>query len=192
MDRAKLAAGIVFTAPFVPMIFQGEEFAASSPFQYFADHDDPHMARAVSEGRLSEFAAFGWDRAVIPDPEDIQTFQRSKLNWNEIHEGRHAEMLDWYRRLIHLRRTTPALNDGELRNVKVSFDEEKSWLVMDRGGEQCSVRALCNLGENTIELPRPGDLTLVLASRVGIEASEDKVTLPPYSLAIFSRCGEAE
>ena len=185
MDRAKVAAALVFTAPFVPMIFQGEEFAASSPFQYFADHDDPVMARAVSEGRLGEFAAFGWDRDLIPDPEKPETFQRSKLNWNEIHDGRHAEMLDWYRRLIHLRRTTLALNDGELRNTKVSFDEEKCWLVMDRGGEQCMVKVLCNLGENAVELPNPDRLPITLASRVGIEASNDKVTLPPYSLAIL-------
>ena len=191
-DRAKVAAGIVFTAPFVPMIFQGEEFAASSPFQYFADHDDPVMARSVSEGRISEFAAFGWDRSLIPDPEKPETFQRSKLNWNEIHERRHGEMLDWYRRLIHLRRTTPALNDGELRNVKVSFDEEKRWLIMDRGGEQCAVRVLCNLGENTIELPNPDSLPVGLASRAGVEASDSTVKLPPYSLAILCRCREEE
>jgi maltooligosyltrehalose trehalohydrolase len=189
MDRAKVAAGLVFTAPFVPMIFQGEEFAASSPFQYFADHDDPEMARAVSEGRLSEFAAFGWDRSVIPDPEKLETFERSKLNWNEIHEGRHAEMLDWYRWLIQLRRTMPALNDGELRNTRVSFDEEGRWLVIDRGG-QCPVKVMCNLGEKTVELPNREGLPIVLASRAGIEASEDKVTLPPYSFAILCQCGD--
>ena len=192
MDRAKVAAGIVFTAPLVPLIFQGEEFAASSPFQYFADHDDPVMARSVSEGRLSEFAAFGWDRSVIPDPEEPETFRRSKLNWNQIHEGRHAEMLDWYRRLIHLRRTTPALNDGELRNVNVSFDEERRWLVMNRGGEQFPVKVLCNLGETTTDLPNPDGLPIALASRVGVGAGDGKVTLPPYSLAILCRCREAE
>jgi len=191
MDRAKVAAGIVFTAPFVPMIFQGEEFAASSPFQYFADHDDSDMARSVSKGRLNEFAAFGWDPKVIPDPEKPETFQRSKLNWNEIHQGRHAEMLEWYRRLIHLRRTTPALNDGELRNVKVSFDEEKRWLVIDRGGEQSLVRVLCNLGETPTDLPNPERLPIALASRIGIEAGDGKVTLPPYSLVILC-CREAE
>ena len=59
--RAKIAAALVLTSPFVPMIFQGEEWAASSPFQYFADHDDAEMARLVSEGRKREFAAFGWN-----------------------------------------------------------------------------------------------------------------------------------
>ncbi len=70
MDRAKVAAGLVLTAPFVPMIFQGEEFAASTPFLYFADHEDPEMARSVKEGRRGEFAAFGWNPEEIPDPEE--------------------------------------------------------------------------------------------------------------------------
>ena len=192
MDRAKLAAAIVFTAPFVPMLFQGEEFAASSPFQYFADHDDPGMARSVSEGRISEFAGFGWDRNVIPDPERPETFKRSKLNWSEIHENRHAEMLDWYCRLIHLRRITPALNDGELRNVKVSFDEKDRWLVMERGQGQCAVRLLCNCGESPIELPNPGEPSISLASRVGVEAVANRISLPPYSVAILCHSSEDE
>ena len=71
----------------------GEEWAASSPFQYFADHEDPEMARLVSEGRKREFAAFGWDPASVPDPEKRETFERSKLHWDEVHAGEHAEML---------------------------------------------------------------------------------------------------
>ncbi len=134
MQRAKVAAALVFTAPFVPMLFQGEEFAASTPFQYFADHDDPKMAKSVSEGRRREFAAFGWDPASIPDPENPETFRRSKLNWEEIGDGRHAEMLEWYRKLIHLRRNSPSLNDGDLHNITVAFDEDDRWLTIDRKG----------------------------------------------------------
>jgi maltooligosyltrehalose trehalohydrolase len=67
-DRAKVAAAVVLLSPFIPMIFQGEEWAASSPFQYFADHDDAEMARLVAEGRRKEFAAFGWPPESIPDP----------------------------------------------------------------------------------------------------------------------------
>jgi len=182
-DRAKIAAAIVFAAPFVPMIFQGEEFAASTPFLYFADHEDPEMARAVSEGRRREFAAFGWPPEKIPDPENPETFLRSKLDWKETGEGDHAEMLDWYRRLIHLRRTTPSLNDGNLDKVQVSFDEEKRWLTIDRG----PVRVLCNLGNSAVESLNPGGYPVALASRKGIEAAGSKVTLPPDSLAILLR-----
>ena len=88
LDRAKIAAALVLLGPFLPMLFQGEEWASSSPFQYFADHEDPEMARQVSEGRRKEFAAFGWDPDAIPDPEDRRTFQRSKLNWEEVHHRR--------------------------------------------------------------------------------------------------------
>jgi maltooligosyltrehalose trehalohydrolase len=181
MDRAKIAAAIVFTAPFVPMIFQGEEFAASAPFQYFADHDDPEMAKAVSEGRRREFATFGWNPEQIPDPENPDTFRHSKLDWSEVSEGKHAEMLEWYRKLIRLRRTLAPLNDGDLRNITVAFDEEKRWLAMNRG----MVNVLCNLGDHVIEFPNPDRLPLQLVSRDHVVLAEDKVLLPPDSVAIL-------
>ena len=186
MQRAKVAAALVFTAPFVPMLFQGEEFAASTPFQYFADHDDPKMAKSVSEGRRREFAAFGWDPASIPDPENAETFRRSKLNWKEIGDGRHAEMLDWYRKLIHLRRNSPSLNDGDLHDITVAFDEDDRWLIMDRKGDHGAVRVLCNLGDQPVELPNPDSLPVVLASPDGLQTVEGKILLPPDSVAILS------
>ena len=94
----------MLTAPFVPLLFQGEEFAASTPFLYFADHEDAEMAKAVREGRKREFAAFGFGSRRVPDPEARETFERSKLNWEEVGEGGHTEMLEWYRALIRLRR----------------------------------------------------------------------------------------
>jgi maltooligosyltrehalose trehalohydrolase len=182
MDRAKVAAGIVMTAPFIPMIFEGEEFAASTPFLYFADHDDPEMARAVKEGRRGEFAAFGWDPAEIPDPEDVGTFRWSKLNWDEVHEGQHEEMLEWYRKLIRLRRGSASLNDGTPGRTNVSFDEDKKWLVMERG----AVTVMCNLGGERVELDDLRRLPLVLASRGDVEAAEGRVMLPPDTLAVLS------
>ena len=181
-DLAKVAAALVFTAPFIPMIFQGEEFAASTPFLYFADHEDPEMAKAVKNGRRSEFAAFGWDPEEIPDPEDVETFRRSKLNWDEIHQGRHEEMLDWYRRLIQLRRGSVSLNDGSPGHVKVRFDERGRLLVMERG----AVAVLCNFGSQVAELAHPRDLPLLFASRPGVEIKEGSVILPAESVAILS------
>jgi maltooligosyltrehalose trehalohydrolase len=182
MDRAKVAAGIVLMSPFIPMIFQGEEFAASTPFQYFADHDDPEMAKAVLKGRKGEFAAFGWDPDDIPDPAAEGTFQRSKLNWDEVREGGHAEMLDWYRRLIRLREASPSLNDGEPGQTKVSFDETRRWLAMERG----LVTVMCNLGPDQVELENARELPLLLASRDDVEAEQGVVRLPPDTLAILS------
>jgi maltooligosyltrehalose trehalohydrolase len=182
LDRAKVAAGLVLTAPFIPLIFQGEEYAASTPFQYFADHEDGEMAKAVSEGRRREFAAFGWDPDIIPDPEKRETFERSKLNWDEIYQGTHAEMLDWFTKLIHLRRSSPALNDGDIGHVKVSYDETKRWLVMNRG----PVKVMCNLGDEAVELDNPACLPLLLASRDDVRVESAKVVLPANSFALLS------
>jgi maltooligosyltrehalose trehalohydrolase len=182
MERAKVAAGIVLTAPFVPMIFQGEEYAASTAFQYFADHEDPEMAKAVKSGRRGEFAAFGWAPEDIPDPEDVETFLRSKLMWNEVHQGCHEEMLTWYRSLIRFRRASASLNDGRPGQVKVQFNEGNRWLVMERG----SITVMCNLGSAAVELENLAKFALVLASREGVEARGDKILLPPDSLAILS------
>lgn len=180
--RAKVAIGIVLMSPFIPLIFQGEEFAASSPFQYFADHDEPAMATAVREGRKREFAAFGWNPNEIPNPDEPATFERSKLNWDEVHQGKHGEMLEWFRQLIRLRHQTPCLNDGDLNHLKVSFDEEKRWLTMDRG----QIRVLCNLGEEPVELESRSGYSLSLVSRDDIGIANDKVLLPPDSIAILS------
>jgi len=182
MDRAKVAAGLVFTAPFIPLIFQGEEFAASTPFLYFADHEDPEMARSVKEGRRGEFAAFGWNPEEIPDPEDVKTFRRSQLNWDEVQEGQHGEMLGWYHRLIALRRGSASLNDGTPGQTKASFDEEKRWLVMERG----AVTVMCNLGTAAAELENSRRLPLLLASRGDVEVGEGRVVLPPDTLVILS------
>ena len=182
MDRAKVAAGIVLTAPFVPMIFQGEEFAASTPFQYFADHEDEEMAKLVSAGRKKEFAAFGWDESSIPDPENRETFQRSKLNWNEAHEGNHAEMLAWFTKLIHIRRGSSSLNDGDRGHMKIVFDAEKKWLVMDRA----QVRVITNLGSLEADFEVPAEYRLIAQSNAEIVLNDGRVTLPPDSLAILS------
>jgi len=96
----KLAAAFLLLAPHTPLIFMGQEYDEASPFQFFADFQDPALKKAVSQGRRSEFKDFNFDQ--VPDPEDPETFQRSKLSWSE--GQRNREMLDWYRRLLQLRR----------------------------------------------------------------------------------------
>jgi maltooligosyltrehalose trehalohydrolase len=181
MDRAKIAAALVLLGPFLPMLFQGEEWASSSPFQYFADHEDPEMARQVSDGRRREFAAFGWDPDAIPDPEDRRTFQRSKLNWEEVHTGEHAAMHAWYRELIHLRRSMPALNNGEPGNTQVLCDEGQLWLRMARG----NLIVTCNLAGVERPLPvKPGS-QLLLASKAAVKVRDHELVLPPNSVAVL-------
>jgi maltooligosyltrehalose trehalohydrolase len=183
MDAAKVALGIVLTAPFVPMLFMGEEFAASTPFLYFADHEEDEIRRLVSEGRKRDFAAFGWDQSQIPDPEDPETFERSKLSWNEVHEGRHQCMFQWVKKLIHLRRTTMALNDGDLGHLNVACREEDKVLVMERG----PMRILANLGDDGVKIDLHDDESLRLKSCDGIVLAAGEVALPKMSFAILER-----
>ena len=178
--RAKMAAALVLTSPFVPMLFQGEEFAASSPFQYFTQHD-AELGRQVSEGRGNEFRAFGWKPEEIPDPQDQETFLRSKLRWNEIGREPHAGMLAWYKRLIALRRSTADLTDGRLDRVEVRFDAPAKWLVMKRGGMQ----VVCNLSNDRQEIPVCSPSTNLIAADEHYRLRPGGLELPPDGVVIF-------
>jgi len=145
----KIAAALMMLSPFVPMVFMGEEFRASTPFQYFTHHDDPELGRQVSEGRRKEFSAFGWDPKEVPDPQDPETFERSKLKWAEVGHGEHAEMLAWYKELIALRRREPVLTNGRMDEVETSCDEIARWFVMSRG----AVEVVCNFSQSAQEIP---------------------------------------
>jgi maltooligosyltrehalose trehalohydrolase len=184
LERAKIAAALYLLSPFVPMIFQGEEWAASTPFLYFADHDDPELVRAVSEGRTKEFAAFGWDPASIPDPESKATFERSKLRWDEVKDGDHAAMLGWYRALIQIRRGTPSLNDGNPGNARVTFDEQAKWLRLERG----DVKVICNLSDREQSFAISDESCVVLASQHAVGISQGKLALPADSVAVVREC----
>ncbi|HVF33217.1 MAG TPA: malto-oligosyltrehalose trehalohydrolase [Acidimicrobiales bacterium] len=178
--RLRIAAALVLTAPFVPMLFMGEEWGATSPFQYFTDHPDPDLGRAVSEGRRSEFASFGWAPEDVPDPQDVATFERSKLRWAEAGEDDHADLLAWHRALIRFRRSTPALTDGRLGAVVVEVDEAAGRLELRRG----PVRVLVNLGAAPWSAPL-GDGRIALSSPSGIEPGAGSVEVPPDGVVLF-------
>ncbi|WP_211770625.1 malto-oligosyltrehalose trehalohydrolase [Kutzneria sp. CA-103260] len=144
-------AAIVLCSPYTPMIFMGEEWAASTPWQFFASFPDPKLADAVRTGRRREFAEHGWDAQDVPDPVDPATFDRSKLRWEEIATAGHAEMLATYKALIALRRSRPELTDPRLRQLSVDIDEENRVVVLHRG----DLRVVCNLGDERVE-PPPG------------------------------------
>lgn len=182
MNRAKIAAGLLFTAPFIPMIFQGEEYAASTPFLYFADHEDEEMARLVSAGRRREFAAFGFDGEDIADPEKEETFLRSKLDWSESEDGHHKEMRDWFRSLIRMRRCSQSLNDGDKDHIEIKYDEGQRWLSMQRG----LVTVLCNLGDTTRLFDVPEDARLELSTVANHAVTDGKISLPPDGFCILS------
>jgi maltooligosyltrehalose trehalohydrolase len=180
--RAKIAAALTLSAPFLPMLFQGEEWAASTPFQYFTDHEDKELAKLVSEGRKKEFAAFGWDPEDIPDPQDKSTVENSKLNWDELTQAKHADMLDWYKSLIALRKAHPELTDGDLTEVEVDFDEEDRWLSMRRGG----VVLIFTLDEEGYSAGVEDGVELLLASDPSITIEDGQLTLPGVGVALLA------
>ena len=164
------------------MLFQGEEWAASPPFQYFTDHQEPDLARAVSEGRKKEFAAFGWNPDDIPDPQDPSTFQRSKLNWTETAREPHKSILDWYKRLTRLRASTPELRDGAFNQVDVVYDEDRRWLVMTRE----PITMAMNLSEQKCRVPFPaiGSCRVLMASDEKIVVEPESAQLPSDSVVV--------
>jgi len=102
-ERLKLAASITLLSPFVPLLFMGEEYGETAPFQYFTSQSDSALIEAVRRGRTEEFAAFGW-ATEIPDPQDESTFMRSKLSHTLRTQGTHQTLWTFYRELIRLRR----------------------------------------------------------------------------------------
>ena len=179
--RVKIAAALVMTAPFVPMIFQGEEWGASTPFLYFTDHE-PELGKLVSEGRKKEFAAFGWRPEEVPDPQDETTFLQSRLDWREITEPEHAGMLGWYREVIALRRLNPDFVDGR---VAVDFNEEEGWLALMRGRFLVAL----NTGAEAVRLEVPEDAGILLRSSEDILLEGAKLTLVPDSVAVLKTAG---
>jgi maltooligosyltrehalose trehalohydrolase len=161
-------AALVLGSPYTAMLFMGEEWGASSPFQFFSSHPEPELARATAEGRKAEFAEHGWDADEVPDPQDPQTFERSKLAWNEIDSGEHARLHDVYRGLIALRRAEPDFADPWLDHLGVDYDEDQRWIVLRRG----AFAVACNLGTEPVSVPVTGEV--VSASdepAVGAEAT---------------------
>ncbi len=185
IGRVKIALALVLTAPFVPMLFQGEEFAASSPFQYFTDHQDKELGGLVSEGRKREFSAFGWDPAQIPDPQDPATFERSRLVWDEIQKPPHAEVLDWCKRLIQLRHQRVSLTDGDLLHTDVHFDEAAGWLSMRRH----EMEVVLNLGSADATVPVKPASRILLASADGVQLEGEQLRLPPATVAVLESYG---
>jgi maltooligosyltrehalose trehalohydrolase len=176
-----IKAALVLGSPYTAMLFMGEEWGASTPFQFFSSHPEPELARATAQGRKAEFAEHGWDADDIPDPQDPQTFARSKLNWGEVHSREHDRLLRFYRDLIALRHNDPDLADPWLEHLTVDYDEELRWIILARG----QLRIACNLGTDAATVPVTGEVVLAWGEPiVGDKATE----LSAHSFAIL-RCG---
>jgi len=182
MPRAKIAAALTILSPFLPMLFQGEEWGATTPFLYFVDHEDKELAELVSAGRKKEFEAFGWDPDDIPDPQSVETFEASKLKWDELEQSPHSDMLRWYQGLIALRKGRRELSDGVLEQVDVDFDEEDRWFTMQRGG----IVLVFTLAEDGYSASLEAEVKLVMASDAGIKLEDGRLEMPGVGVAVLS------
>jgi maltooligosyltrehalose trehalohydrolase len=163
-----LAAVATLTSPFTPMLFMGEEYGATTPWQFFTSHPEPELGRATAEGRIREFERMGWDPAVVPDPQDPETFTRSKLDWAEASGGDHARLLELYRALIALRRNTPDLTEPGFEDTVVDVSEDQGWLLLRRGRAEVAM----NFSAEARRLPvRGGTLALATDDSVRLDSS---------------------
>jgi len=173
-----IAATLTLAGPYTPMLFMGEEWAASTPWQFFTSHPEHDLGEATAKGRIAEFAKMGWDEASVPDPQEPSTFENSKLDWSELGTGRHAVLLDAYRRLGALRRSEPSLTDPRFGEVGVEYDADARWLVLTRG----DLRIAVNFADQEARVAVSSDAVLF--------ASDDSVVpgasllLPAHSVVI--------
>ena len=171
-------AALLLTSPWTPMLFMGEEWGASTPWQYFTDHTDPDLGEAVRQGRRSEFASHGWDREEVPDPQDPATFERSRLDWSEVEQGDHGRLLRWYRDLIRLRRERRALRDPHLDQVRTTHDPDRGLFLLQRGEHQ----VLVNLSEQPVRAEAYGKV--LLSWEPGVEMEDGVVEVPSRSALV--------
>jgi maltooligosyltrehalose trehalohydrolase len=174
-------AALLLTGPCTPMLFMGEEWGASTPWQYFTDHTDRKIAAAVRRGRRDEFAAHGWNRAEVPDPQSDTTAEHSKLHWDERVEEPHAGLLTWYRDLIKLRRLRPDLRDPRLDRVRVDHDEDARTVVMHRADHV----VVANLGTDAQELAVPVGLVPLLDWTGRARVDGDRLQVPAQSAVVL-------
>jgi maltooligosyltrehalose trehalohydrolase len=177
-----LAAVATLTSPFTPMLFMGEEYGATTPWQFFTSHPEPELGKATAEGRIREFERMGWDPAVVPDPQDPDTFTRSKLNWAEAASGDHARLLALYRQLIALRRATPELSGLGFEDTAVAFSEADGWLRLRRG----SVEVAMNFAAEPRRVSVTG-ASIALATDDAARLTAGQLDLPGHSAAIISK-----
>ncbi len=185
LESLKLAAGAVLLSPFLPLLFMGEEYGEMAPFLYFVDHSDPDLVAAVREGRKAEFAAFGWQEEP-PDPQAAETFERSRLDHRRREQGAHASLRAFYRELIRLRKTLPALADLKKENVEATpFGAEG--VIVVRRGEGAVVAFNFSAEERTVPLPA-GRWEKILDSAAGAWGGPGSGEgMAPRSVVAFAR-----
>lgn len=182
LGQLQIAAALTLLGPGIPMLFMGEEWGTSTPFQYFVDHSEPELQEAVRRGRQHEFVSFGWAPDDVPDPGALATFLRSKLDWSELTTEKGRTLRDFYRTLIRLRRTHPAFTDDRLTEAEVHVSEADGTLTFVRPG----LSLLINFSQQERVFPRQaGRIILATGPERAPTGTAGLPTLPAHALAIF-------
>ena len=152
-EDLKLAAGLVILSPYMPLLFMGEEYGEQAPFPYFVSHSDADLIDAVRRGRRAEFASFEW-QGEIPDPQDEATFLSAKLRHELRAAGAHKILWDFYREVIRLRKTAPALARLSKKAMEVTAIEAEKLLIVQRrnGADRALLLANLSPAEKAAEL----------------------------------------
>ena len=180
-------AAIMLCSPYTPMLFMGEEWAASTPWQFFASFPDPGLAESVRNGRRAEFSEHGWGEQDIPDPMSPATVERSTLNWKELSVPDHRFMLELYRGLIALRHGYPELADPRLDAFTVETGPGGRWLVLHRG----DLRLACNLAGEVDNVRLDRHVGVVLLASAEVTHAGRVLKMPPESFAVVSTVDQA-
>jgi maltooligosyltrehalose trehalohydrolase len=185
-EAVKLAAALLLVAPAVPLLFMGEEYGETSPFQFFTSFLDRGLAEAVKKGRTEEFSRFAWQGAV-PDPGEPATFVRSRLNHPLAGAPRHRELYQYYRRWLALRRTHPALGARGKERAQAAIDAKGTMLTLSRDAESGpGVRLIANLTTEARPAPTvPADWRLLLNSDDPRFAGQARPALAPFHVLLY-------
>ncbi|MEP9411974.1 MAG: malto-oligosyltrehalose trehalohydrolase [Candidatus Brocadia sp.] len=154
-ETLKLAAGAVLLSPFIPLLFMGEEYGEDAPFLYFVSHSDPALIEAVREGRKKEFDGFKW-QGEPPDPQSAETFLKSKINWEKRNEGNHKVLIDFYKNVITIRKTIPALSHLDKNCLYVNGLENEKIVFMRRWKDFDHVFLIFNFNSADMKLVPSG------------------------------------
>jgi maltooligosyltrehalose trehalohydrolase len=184
-EAVKLAAALMLAAPAVPLLFMGEEYGETAPFQFFTSFLDRDLAEAVRKGRTAEFSRFAWEGAV-PDPGDPATFVRSRLNHPLAGAPRHRELYQFYRRWLALRRTHGALGARGKPRARAEVDAAGAVLTLTREAESGpGIRLVANLtGESRLFTP-PAAWRVLLDSEDVRFAGKGRQPLAPHHAILY-------
>lgn len=149
-EMAKAIAGTLFITPNIPMLFMGEEYGENNPFYYFVSHLNPELNKLVKEGRQEEFREFGDNYTLAPDPAAVETFNKSKLSWDFITNEKSQAMFDFYKKLIVLRKSNPALGIPDKNNLKVA--ENNKVITVERWHQQAGAFSIMNFNDHDVEI----------------------------------------